>query len=243
MSINPSLLKRSFQPILSIADDFVDHFYEVLLSEHSELRKLFSVESFSIQKMALAESLAFIVENIENTKKLEIYLKNMGMRHIEYGAKTEHLEWVGKALIGTLAYFYSDNWTQELQDTWMATYQLVSNLMKEGMMDGMMEEFEQVQVDDAVASRVVTSEFKDVSLSGRVDQLAFDILQTSMKRQAEGIATQVFSELKDTFLSQLIRDEVKKQASAWVGEILKAAIEAEAAKLMEDCSARNGRAA
>ena len=248
--MNSSLLKRSFEPIILIADDFVDHFYCELFRSHPELRSFFSVESFPEQKMKLAESLGFIVENIEDLDILKRYLVDLGRRHVHYGVIPEQLSWVGQALIATLIHFYADNWTEELEQTWLAAFSLISDAMMEGMekMNANAEaaQGDLIELDRADGQRhqsgrdlkkegsaeVAGSESQGLELRARVDQLAAEILFASMERQAQEVAVRVVASLKDTYLSELVRDEVARQAKVWVGQLIQAAVEAEASQLI-----------
>jgi hypothetical protein len=71
-----------------------------------------------------------------------------------------------------------------------------------------------------------------LELRARVDQLAAEILFASMERQAQEVAVRVVASLKDTYLSELVRDEVARQAKVWVGQLIQAAVEAEASQLI-----------
>ncbi len=266
MSMSQSLLKRSFQPILPIADDFVDHFYGELFSAHPELRSLFSVEQFSKQKENLPVALAFVIENIQDSERVGSYLREMGKASVARGAKPEHLDWVGQAFLGSLRYFYSDNWTHELQVAWSAAVQFISDGLTQGMLEQVAlhqnsdqgtnrteleaavspasaqhEEVASIQAAAPVpapADLIQSSPRESEPLRARVDQLASEVLINSMKRQAEDIAVQVVANLKETFLThlvaQIVQEEIKKQAAFCVTDILKAAVEAEAKRLIPE---------
>jgi hemoglobin-like flavoprotein len=235
------LLKRSFQPILAVANDFLDYFYEELFRMHPEARALFSVDRFPHQKELLGSSLVFIVDHVEDQVELQRYLKALGKRHVHYGTQKEHFEWVGTALIESLKYFYADNWTQELERVWLAAYGLISQVMSDALIEAAKEQKEQKNpaVPGVVLEGSPTGGQASSQLSVRVDKLAFEILYASMQRQAESVVSQVVANLRETMIHQAVRDEVKKQVTSTVSEVLKSAIEFEANQLMMGRSDRD----
>jgi hypothetical protein len=84
------------------------------------------------QKKALLGALVFSVDNVDNQDELVPYLSKMGERHIKYGTKEEHYDWVGSSLIKTFAHFFGDDWTDELENEWLAVYTFIATTMKEG---------------------------------------------------------------------------------------------------------------
>lgn len=56
----------------------------------------------------------------------------MGGRHVGYGTQPEHYEWVGASLLKTFAYFFGDDWTEELNNAWADAYGAITQLMLAG---------------------------------------------------------------------------------------------------------------
>ncbi len=94
---------------------------------------LFEKVEMEKQKKLLASSLTFIVDHLHETDKVVNYLQKLGSRHHQYGAKAEHLQWVGEALLGTFAHFLGAKWTEGLKDEWTVAYGIVAEQMTIGL--------------------------------------------------------------------------------------------------------------
>ncbi len=133
MSINIPLIKESFEAVKPHANDFVNHFYEVLFNRYPQSKELFKKVNMEQQKKALIASLSHIVEFIEDGEHLTDYLQKMGTRHLKHGTTDEHFAWVGESLIATFEYFFDEQWTNELKNSWIEAYGIISEEMKKGM--------------------------------------------------------------------------------------------------------------
>ena len=58
-------------------------------------------------------------------------LKELGMRHNNYGVQDEHYDTVGGALLWTLETGLGEAFTREVKAAWTEAYVLVSGVMKE----------------------------------------------------------------------------------------------------------------
>tara|TARA_Y100000590_G_scaffold428536_1_gene539971 strand:+ start:281 stop:868 length:588 start_codon:yes stop_codon:yes gene_type:complete len=132
MSLNVELIRESFEKAKPIADKVADKFYENLWGDFPVAKALFENVDMKVQKKALVNSLVFIVDNVDNPDKLVPYLKKMGTRHVPYGTEEEHYAWVGQSLLKTFAFFFGDEWTDELESEWTTAYQFIAGTMLEG---------------------------------------------------------------------------------------------------------------
>lgn len=132
MGLNVELLRASFEKAKPIAGEVADKFYEHLWGDYPQSKALFKNVKMPNQKKALVGSLVFIVDNLENPEKLSEYLGAMGGRHVGYGTQPEHYEWVGASLLKTFAYFFGDDWTEELNNAWADAYGAITQLMLAG---------------------------------------------------------------------------------------------------------------
>jgi hemoglobin-like flavoprotein len=131
MSLNIELLRSSFEKVKPIANDVADKFYENLWTDYPASKALFDGVDMKKQKGALLGSLVHIVDHLES-EKLAGYLKNMGARHLKYNTEDEHYDLVGASLLKTFAYFFDDEWTEELELAWTDAYGVISSVMIEG---------------------------------------------------------------------------------------------------------------
>jgi hemoglobin-like flavoprotein len=106
-------------------------FYRRLFEIDPGLRPLFK-NDIEEQSRKLLEMLAVLIAMLERPLGLELELKAMGLRHVEYGVKEEHYATVGGALLDMLAEVLGAKFTPEVREAWTLLYGAVESLMKEG---------------------------------------------------------------------------------------------------------------
>ena len=75
------------------------------------------------------ESFADVLRDLDTvTPKL----RDLGARHVRYGARPEHYPVVGKVLIESMAEVAGDTWTPEHELAWTAAFIVVSDAMLDG---------------------------------------------------------------------------------------------------------------
>ena len=126
------LVERSFEKIKPNAVEFSASFYQNLFRNYPKVRPLFSRTDMKKQQAKLVDSLILLVENIRNPDALRPVLRDLGARHQKYGVIEKHYPAVGIALVETFAQYLKEDWTEEVQQAWVATYQVVAQIMIEG---------------------------------------------------------------------------------------------------------------
>ena len=106
-------------------------FYRRLFEIDPGLRPLFT-NDIEEQSRKLLDMLAVLIAMLERPVGLELELKAMGLRHVEYGVKEEHYATVGGALLNMLAEVLGAKFTPEVREAWTLLYGAVESLMKEG---------------------------------------------------------------------------------------------------------------
>ena len=132
MSINVKLIRSSFEKAKPVADKVADKFYDFLWGDYPASKALFEDVNMQTQKKSLMGSLSYIVDHIDNEEKLVPYLKSMGKRHNDYGTQEEHYDLVGASLLKTFAFFFEEEWTEELNTEWTKAYTFIAQTMIEG---------------------------------------------------------------------------------------------------------------
>lgn len=132
MSLNVTMIRNSFAIVKPNAEKFLTYFYQYMFNNFPTSRKLFQEVDMVKQKKSLAAALVFLIDNLENSGKIEDTLTKMGERHIKYGVEEAHYEFVGKSLLATFAFFLEDQWTPELQKEWIKLYGIISETMIKG---------------------------------------------------------------------------------------------------------------
>ena len=115
------------------ADDLthVHAFYARLFELAPEVRPMFN-SSFDVQVRKLADTLAWIVANLDDPGTMMTTLQQLGVRHKEYGVVVDHYAPVGSALIRMFQVTLGDRFTPEMEDAWLEAYAVISGDMERG---------------------------------------------------------------------------------------------------------------
>ena len=103
MSLDVRTLKESFQLLAPQADLLADRFYDRLFHDYPELQVLFEGVEFPEQKRKLIQSLTVIVRSLEKPEQLTSYLKDLGIRHDDYGVSEDDYLPVGVTLLTVMS--------------------------------------------------------------------------------------------------------------------------------------------
>ncbi|MFC4495536.1 globin domain-containing protein [Streptomyces ovatisporus] len=123
-----TLIRRTMEEVEPVADAATAYFYALLFVEHPELRELFPA-SMDTQRDRLFRALLTAVRLAEDTDVLTRYLSGLGRGHRKYGTRPEHYPAVGECLLGALAQYTPNTWSQETEDAWVRAYTLISQVM------------------------------------------------------------------------------------------------------------------
>ena len=74
-------------------------------------------------------ALVLIINNLRHLAYLKTLLKDLGERHIRYGAIPEYYPMVGAALLKTLESYLGPEWTSEVKQAWTDGYEAVVGMM------------------------------------------------------------------------------------------------------------------
>jgi nitric oxide dioxygenase len=132
MRTQGELLEAGLQAIVLHGEAFVTAFYERLFSRFPETRALFAVTDMHVQRKKLQQTLALIVEHLQEPEELAPMLRELGARHVDHDVLPEHYRMVGDVLLETFADFLGQHWTQAHHDAFVKGYAAISNLMLEG---------------------------------------------------------------------------------------------------------------
>ncbi|MGT2477801.1 globin domain-containing protein [Methylobacterium oryzae CBMB20] len=73
--------------------------------------------------------LALAVANLDKPEALVATVRDLGDRHVGYGALRAHYEPVGAALLWTLEHVLGPDFTPEIRAAWSETYRVITDLM------------------------------------------------------------------------------------------------------------------
>lgn len=122
------LVQESFELLLPHADALADGFYTQLFSAAPQLRGLFPAD-LSEQRRKFLISLQTVVDALWRPEDVLAPMRELGERHVGYGARPEHYVLVGEALLAALRRAHGPGFSAELEDAWLAAYALVAVAM------------------------------------------------------------------------------------------------------------------
>ena len=105
-----------------------DVFYSKLFFDMPHLEKLFH-HSKDGQARKLVEMLSVIVSRLDNIEELSEEIKQLAIRHVQYGVKEQHYKAVGTALLWTLQQGLGRDWNEEVKKAWSSCFQVLSTTM------------------------------------------------------------------------------------------------------------------
>jgi len=129
MALNVALLRDSFELVANTNPAFVRRFYEILFERYPAARPLFPHSALGRQAEMLTSALVAVVDHLEDAPWLRDTLGALGEKHVGYGVTREMYDWVGAALLATLAEVAGPAWTPELAAAWGEAYAAIVSLM------------------------------------------------------------------------------------------------------------------
>jgi nitric oxide dioxygenase len=133
MSLNAELIQDTFSKVALKRDDFADTFYTTLFDRYPAVIPLFEKTDLPEQKKKLVTALAMVVKNIKTPDVITEKLKQLGSKHVGYGAEVAHFDAVGECILHALQTTLGNGWNDEVAEAWSDAYAAVADLMKQGM--------------------------------------------------------------------------------------------------------------
>ena len=125
------LVRKSFAQIQPVVEEAAVLFYARLFECDPSLRPLFQTD-IREQGHKLMDIIGFAVDGLDDVEKLTPTLRELGARHVQYGATEGNYDVVGEALLWTLGKALKDKYTDEMNQAWAALYSFLSESMKSG---------------------------------------------------------------------------------------------------------------
>jgi methyl-accepting chemotaxis protein len=131
MSLDLDALETSFDLVAPRGDELMDEFYSRLFAAAPAVRPLFP-DDMKGQKTMLLGALVLLRKSLRNLDPIVPKLRELGARHVAYGARPEHYPVVGATLIASMAAIAGDDWKPEYEHAWSAAFDIVAGAMLEG---------------------------------------------------------------------------------------------------------------
>ena len=122
------LVQSSWAPVALQPDVAAEAFYARLFEVAPGVRPLFP-EDMKAQGRKLIQMISVAVNNADDVEAIIPALRELGERHVGYGAVAEHYPVVGEVLLTTLAAALGEEFTEETEAAWGKVYGAVSGVM------------------------------------------------------------------------------------------------------------------
>jgi len=132
MTLDLEALETSFDLIAPRGDELMDVFYAGLFAAAPAVKPLFAGTDLRRQKAMLLSALVLLRKSLRDLDAIVPTLRQLGARHVGYGAEPAHYPVVGQVLIGSMAEVAGDAWLPEYERAWAAAFEVVAGAMLEG---------------------------------------------------------------------------------------------------------------
>jgi hemoglobin-like flavoprotein len=132
MALDLDTLEESFDLVAPRGDELVEVFYARLFAAAPVVEPLFAGTDMQRQKSMLLATLVLLRKSLRDLGAVVPKLRELGRRHVDYGAHAEHYPVVGGVLIASMAEVAGDQWRPEYSRAWSAALEVVAGAMIEG---------------------------------------------------------------------------------------------------------------
>jgi hemoglobin-like flavoprotein len=139
MSLDLKALETSFDLIAPRGDELMDEFYSRLFETAPAVKPLFAHTDLKRQKAMLLATLVLLRKSLRDLDAIVPKLRELGARHVAYGAQPEHYPVVGEVLIASMAAVAGDAWRAEHERAWGAAFEVVAGAMMEGAQEAALD--------------------------------------------------------------------------------------------------------
>jgi hemoglobin-like flavoprotein len=124
------LVQESYKRIIPQATEASRLFYGELFRLAPDLRVLFP-DDINRQKEKFTQMIGIIVKNLTYVSNVTEDLVDLGRRHMGYDVAEEDYEAFGEALLRTLDRVLGAEMTQDIQNAWVAAYEMIMRIMQD----------------------------------------------------------------------------------------------------------------
>jgi hemoglobin-like flavoprotein len=131
--IDVALLKAHLVEVSEHESELTDRVYESLFAKRPDAVELFGTYSRANQQRMMAETLAAVLNMLDQQHWLGEYVHAMGSRHqFSYETPTDMYAPYAEAMLEALAVVSGSDWTLELERSWKAALDRVNDMMTAG---------------------------------------------------------------------------------------------------------------
>jgi hemoglobin-like flavoprotein len=123
-----ALLAASFRAVQARGSDFADGFYARLFAAHPQVRPMFPAD-MTAQKAKLLDTLAIVMSSLADPQGNIQRLRELGVRHVGYGARPEHFPLVINAMLAAMQDVAGPEWNKAVHEQWRRALTLIAEVM------------------------------------------------------------------------------------------------------------------
>jgi nitric oxide dioxygenase len=135
MNLDLDTIETTFDLVAPRGEELMDVFYARLFAAAPAVQPLFAGTDIRRQKAMLLGALVLVRRSLRDMDALLPKLRELGARHVGYGATPEHYIVAGEALIASLAEIAGSAWRPEHQLAWGAALAVIAQAMLAGARD------------------------------------------------------------------------------------------------------------
>jgi hemoglobin-like flavoprotein len=139
MHLDLPALESSFDLVAPHGELLVDTFYARLFAAAPAVQPLFAHTDLRRQKTMLLGTLVLLRKSLRNLETITPKLRELGARHVSYGAEPDHYPVVATVLIASMAEVAGDAWRPEHERAWAHALNLVATAMLDGAASAQLE--------------------------------------------------------------------------------------------------------
>jgi hemoglobin-like flavoprotein len=121
-------VRDSYRRLQPVSDAVGRHFYETLFALAPGARALFATD-IDTQSRKLMDMIDAVVRQLDQPEKWLAACRELGARHAEYGAREEHYDAVGTALLQSLRAALGEVFTPAVEAAWAQVYGEMAEIM------------------------------------------------------------------------------------------------------------------
>jgi hemoglobin-like flavoprotein len=130
--MNLDALEESFDLVAPRGDELVEVFYTRLFAAAPAVVPLFDGTDMGHQKRMLLGTLVLLRRSLRDLRAIVPKLRELGRKHVGYGARPDHYPVVATVLIASMAEVAGERWRPEYERAWSAALAVVAGAMLEG---------------------------------------------------------------------------------------------------------------
>ena len=128
-AVQQELVQTTFARLAVMPEVAGALFYERLFDANPSFRPLFK-NDMRIQGVKLMTMLAMVVYNLPQPDQVSIAIRNLAVRHAEYGVKLADYDALREALVWTLEQALGEDLTPAAREAWTVCYDELADEMK-----------------------------------------------------------------------------------------------------------------